>query len=173
MAGCGISPVLVQEKLSVHGAVCSPTVPIGQATTSVGSRPEVLTLHTSSYIMRHDPRDLLWVGTSRDDLCRFLDRARRIAGYELFRVQQGLAPDDMKPMPDVGRGVQEIRVRCGSEHRVFYVAKFREAVYVLHAFEKTTRATARRDIELGRDRYRIALRHSRSMRGACARRENP
>ena len=57
----------------------------------------------------------------------------------------------------VGAGVREIRVHTESEHRVCYVARFAEAIYVLHVFEKRTRKTARRDIELARTRYRELL----------------
>lgn len=64
---------------------------------------------------------------------------------------------DWKPMPVVGPGVMEIRVHADGEHRVFYVAKFDEAVYVLHAFAKKTRKTSPLDIELGKKRYRDLL----------------
>jgi phage-related protein len=57
-------------------------------------------------------------------------------------------------MAGVGAGVREIRIRTGLEHRVFYVAAFAEGVYVLHAFEKRTRTTAKRDLDLARSRYR-------------------
>ena len=68
-------------------------------------------------------------------------------------VQQGLQPSDWKPMPIVGSGAIEIRVHTESEFRVFYVAKFEEAVYVLHVFGKKTRKTSLLDIELGKKRY--------------------
>jgi phage-related protein len=97
-------------------------------------------------------KPLFWVGSSFDDLCAFPDDARRKAGYELRLVQKGLMPDDWKPMTSVGHGVYEIRVRTGVEHRVFYVAKYEEAVYVLHAFEKRARQTRQSDIEVGRRR---------------------
>jgi phage-related protein len=60
-------------------------------------------------------------------------------------------------MPTVGPGVREIRIHTGLEHRVFYVAKFAEGVYVLHAFEKRTRKTPKRELELGRDRFRALI----------------
>lgn len=60
-------------------------------------------------------------------------------------------------MPSVGAGVAEIRIRTGTEHRIFFVAKFEEAIYVLHAFEKNTQKTAKRDIELGRARMAEVL----------------
>ena len=76
-------------------------------------------------------------------------------------VQQGLQPNDWKWMPAVGTGVQEIRAHTGTEHRVFYVARFAEGVYVLHAFEKRTRKTPKRNIEQARNRYRDLLKTRR------------
>lgn len=76
--------------------------------------------------------------------------ARRRAGYQLYLVQQGLDPNDWKPLPSVGPGVREIRVHIDGEYRIFYVAKFAEAVYILHAFEKRTRKTRQADIELAK-----------------------
>ena len=60
-------------------------------------------------------------------------------------------------MPSVGPGVREIRIHTGLEHRVFYLAKFMEGVYGLHAFEKRTRKTPKRDLELARDRFRALV----------------
>ena len=58
-------------------------------------------------------------------------------GFQLRRVQQGLDRDDWKPMQTIGPGVREIRIHIAAEHRVFYLATRAEAIYVLHAFEKT------------------------------------
>jgi phage-related protein len=72
----------------------------------------------------------------------------------LFMVQAGRQPADFKPLPDVGTGVYEIRVRDQMmAFRVIYVAKLEDAVYVLHAFQKKTRKTSRLDIELAKRRY--------------------
>ena len=90
------------------------------------------------------PKALFWLGSSRRDIGNFPDEARRRAGFELYLVQCGIEPSDWKPMSSVGTGVQEIRIRTGREHRVFYIAKFEEGIYVLHAFEKKTRKTATR-----------------------------
>jgi len=78
----------------------------------------------------------------------------REAGHQLELVQDGREPKDWKPMSTIGTGVNELRVRAGGAFRVIYVAKFAEAVYVLHAFEKKSRRTALLDIELARSRYR-------------------
>ena len=102
-------------------------------------------------------KPLFWLGSSRNDLKAFPPDARRVAGFQLRRVQQGLEPNDWKPMPTVGPGVREIRIHTGLEHRVFYVAKFTEGVYVAHAFEKRTRKTPKQDLELARDRFRALV----------------
>jgi phage-related protein len=97
---------------------------------------------------------LHFVGSSREDLRELPENARETAGHQLFKVQQGKEPDDWKPMPTVGVGVQEIRVWDESgTYRVLYVAKFDEAVYVLHAFEKRSQRTAKSDIQLAKGRY--------------------
>ena len=101
-------------------------------------------------------KSLFFVGSAREDLAAFPDAARRAAGYELFMVQAGRQPADFKPLPDVGPGAHEMRVRDDSgTFRVVYVAKFNDAVYVLHAFQKKTRKTSRIDIELAKRRYRM------------------
>lgn len=102
-------------------------------------------------------KPLLWVGSSRNDIRAFPSDARRLAGFQLRRIQQGLEPNDWKPMPAIGPGVREIRIHTGLEHRVFYIAKFEEGIYILHAFEKRTRKTPKPDLELARTRLRVLL----------------
>jgi len=63
-------------------------------------------------------------------------------------------PTDFKPMANVGPGVAELRVHVGGEYRVLFVARFDEAVYVLHAFEKRTRKTSQIALDLARTRLR-------------------
>jgi len=97
---------------------------------------------------------LRFVGSSLDDLRDFPAEARRQAGFELHAIQRGVEPSDWKPMPDVGGGVQEIRIHVLGEWRVVFVAKFVDAVYVLHAFQKKTQKTRREDLALAQRRYR-------------------
>lgn len=77
-----------------------------------------------------------WMGDSLARLRRVSAELRSEVGYQLERVQSGRQPSDYRPMPDVGSGVVEIRLHAETEWRVFYVARFPEAVYVLHCFEK-------------------------------------
>jgi len=88
------------------------------------------------------------------DLKAFPLSARREAGFQLDQVQRGRDPDDWKPMSSIGVGVSEIRIRDPSgAFRIVYVAKFAEAVYVLHCFKKKTQKTGRADLDLARRRY--------------------
>ena len=100
---------------------------------------------------------ILWLGSSRRDLQAFPSDARRLACFQLRQVQKGLDPMDWKTMPTIGAGVCEMRIHTAVEHRVCYVAKFAEAIYVLHAFEKRTRKTAQHDLDLARQRYQALV----------------
>lgn len=93
-------------------------------------------------------------GSALNDLRAFPESARREAGYQLDKVQNEQAPADWKPMGTVGKGVQEIRIRDeAGAFRVIYVAKFAEAVYVLHCFQKKSQKTSRSDLDLAAKRY--------------------
>ena len=94
-------------------------------------------------------------GSALKDLRDFPKGIREDCGYQLYKVQIGEQPDDFKPMAIVGKGVQEIRVKDEDGiFRVIYTAKFEEAVYVLHAFQKKTEQTSPQDIELAKTRFK-------------------
>jgi len=96
-----------------------------------------------------------FLGSSLDDLRSFPSKARREAGHQLDQVQSGQEPDDWKPMNTVGQGVKEIRIRdVAGAFRIMYVAKFADAVYVLHCFQKKTEKTSKADLDLASKRYR-------------------
>jgi phage-related protein len=99
-------------------------------------------------------KSLRFVGSVLDDLRNFPAEARRHTGFQPDAVQRGLMPDDFKPMSSVGAGAYEIRVHVEGEWRVIYVAKFADAIYILHAFQKKTQKTRREDIEIAARRYR-------------------
>jgi phage-related protein len=102
-----------------------------------------------------DAKPVEFRGSALDDLRAFPASARREAGHQLDRVQQGLEPEDWKPMPTIGPGAYEIRIRdAAGIFRVIYVAKFSDAVYVLHCFRKTSQKTEKPDLALAKSRYR-------------------
>ena len=93
-----------------------------------------------------------------EDLRAFPLTARREAGHQLDQVQNGREPDDWKPMSAVGRGVKEIRIRDeAGAFRVLYLAKFADAVYVLHCFQKKTEKISKADLGIAAKRYRELL----------------
>ena len=100
---------------------------------------------------------LVWLGDSLERLREFPADARRETGYQLERVQAGAMPADWKPMPSVGLGVNEVRVRVGGAYRVIYIAKFAEA---------KTRRTAAADIALARARFGMLVKERRQWVGS-------
>lgn len=97
---------------------------------------------------------LKFLGDSLKCLWEFPEDARHDAGYQLDKVQRGEQPVDFKPMPSIGKGVEELRVWDESgTYRLVYAARLADAVYVLHAFQKKTHATSKRDVELAKKRY--------------------
>ena len=105
-----------------------------------------------------DEKEIRWVGSAYDDLLAFPKEPRREAGFQLGKVQAGLEPADWKPFDEVGAGAKEIRIRDATGiYRVMYVAKFDEAVYVLHCFQKKTQATGKQDKAIAEARYRAVV----------------
>ncbi len=112
-----------------------------------------------------DDKEILWVGSAYDDLIAFPKAARKDAGFQLGKVQAGLDPSDWKPFDEVGPGTREIRIGdAKGTFRVMYVAKFEEAVYVLHCFQKKTRTTSKQDKDIAALRYRAVVGARRNQR---------
>lgn len=113
--------------------------------------------------MKEKPID--WRGSSLKDIKDdgvFTPNARKEAGHQLSQVQAGLEPDDWAPFDDVGKGTKEIRINLDDGwFRVMYVAKFPEAVYVLHCFKKKTNATSKKDKDIAADRYKAVIQERR------------
>ena len=100
-------------------------------------------------------KQVIWMGPSKEDLRAFPGEARREVGYQLEHVQEGVDPDDWKPMSVVGSGVREIRVRESSgAFRCIYLATRPEGIYILHCFQKKTQKTSQRDLDLAQRRFK-------------------
>jgi len=108
----------------------------------------------SKCLYNQSVKSLQFIGSSQQDLAKFPEVAKRQAGFDLWQVQLGLMPSDFKPMPTVGAGAYEMRIKVGTQWRVIYVANRGDAVYVLHAFQKTTQKTAKHDVDLAAGRYK-------------------
>jgi phage-related protein len=100
-------------------------------------------------------KEVVFLGDSLDQIRGFPADARQDAGFQIDRLQHGGAPDDWKPMKSIGKGVREIRIReANGQYRVIYLATLPEGVYILHAFQKKTQKTSRKDLELARKRLK-------------------
>ena len=109
-----------------------------------------------------DEKEIIWVGSSYKDLLGFSEEARRGAGYQLHRIQNGLDPEDWKSFQTVGSGVKEIRISDdGNAFRVMYVAKFLDKIYVLHSFQKKTQKTSKKDITISKTRYKTIIKEEK------------
>ena len=104
-------------------------------------------------------KPIRFLGDSLKCLREFPEEARQEAGFQLDKVQRGKQPDDFKPMPSIGKGVEEIRVwDDAGTFRVVYTARLADAVVVLHAFQKKTQATPKRDIDMAKARFAQLMR---------------
>ncbi len=104
-------------------------------------------------------KPITFVGNALDELRSFPEDARQDAGYQLDKVQRGEQPDDFKPMPGIGKGVEEIRIWANNgTYRVVYTARLASSICVLHAFQKKTQATPKRDIEIAKARFNELMR---------------
>jgi phage-related protein len=102
-------------------------------------------------------KPLHFLGASLSELKAFPAEVQRKAGFQLNKVQTGQIPAHWKPMTTIGTGVMAWKIRINGEYRVIYVAKFTEAIYVLHVFAKKTPKTAQTDLELAKTRYQQLL----------------
>ena len=98
-------------------------------------------------------KEVVFTGSSLNEIRSFPLDARQDAGFQIDKVQRGEAPDNWKPMKSIGKGVREIRIKAASGHyRVIYLVNQEDAVFVLHAFQKKSRKTRKSDIDLARKR---------------------
>jgi phage-related protein len=104
-------------------------------------------------------KKISFLGDSLERIKEFSSSARHNAGYQLDKVQRGKQPDDFKPMPTIGKGVEEIRIWDESgTYRIIYTARIDNTIYVLHAFKKKTQETPKKDIDLAKLRLNELMR---------------
>ena len=95
------------------------------------------------------------MGRSLQDIRAMPREARKRAGFALDAIQRGYPPLDAKPMTTVSDDVMELRIRSANRKwRIIYAAQFESAIYVLHVFQKKTRKTPQKDLEIARTHFR-------------------
>lgn len=86
-------------------------------------------------------RPVIWIARSKDDLSAMPHEVKASFGFRLYELQQGKTPLDMKPLPQFGTGVYELRERFyRNAYRVMCVVNLKKALYVLHAFMKKSKS---------------------------------
>ena len=109
-------------------------------------------------------KEVVFVGSSLEDLRGYPKDVRADMGYQIDRVQCGLDPTDWRPLAAVGSGVRELRVRgLNREYRGMYITTIGDAVYVLHVFVKKSQKTPRKDMEIAKKRLSLVRRRDSSM----------
>ena len=111
-----------------------------------------------------DEKDVIfWPDKLIDEIKqKWPESMRREGGFQLGRVQQGLNPDNYKPLPTIGTGVREIKLqdkdKC--QYRLIYTANFEEAIYVFHIItKKGTEQTADSEIQIAKKRLKDIIEH--------------
>ncbi len=104
-----------------------------------------------------DEKEIRWVVSSFDDLLASVAGTSG-GGLPTGQSAAGLEPTDWKPFDDVGTGTKKIRIKdANGIYRVMYIAKFEEAIYVLHCFQKKAQATNKQDKVIAETRYRAVV----------------
>jgi phage-related protein len=98
--------------------------------------------------------EIHWEGSSREVLAAFPETVRGSLGFALYELQLGREPSiATRRMESIGAGVYELKERDERTwYRVIYLSKIDDVIYVLHSFEKQSRKTARRDIDIAKER---------------------
>jgi phage-related protein len=97
------------------------------------------------------PRQVRWVGSSKEDLSSFPEEVRRRIGGALWEAQISRKAPYAKPMRGFGGAgaLEVVDDFDGGTYRAVYIVRFASAVYVLHAFQKkSTRGIATPKVEL-------------------------
>lgn len=104
-----------------------------------------------------DEREIVWWPSSLVEEIKkeWPSSMKQQGGYQLYLLQLGKTPLRYRPMPSIGMGVNEIKLQDEnkSQYRLIYVAKFEEAIYVIHVItKKTSQKTSTRDFDLAKKR---------------------
>jgi len=119
-----------------------------------------------------DEKPLYWIGTSKEDLKAFPEDVKDVMGYSLDVAQNGGKADNAKPLSGIVRGGKVFEIYDdynGDTYRAVYTVKFKNAIYVLHAFKKKSRkgiTTPKPDVDLIKARYRAAEAHYKANFGS-------
>ena len=127
-------------------------------------------------VEREIEKQLVWVGSSKKDLMALPVLVRKFFGHALHFAQKGERHDAAKVLKGFGSaGVLEIiEDDADGTYRAVYTVRFREAVFVLHCFQKKSKSgigTPQKDLDTIRKRSKAAVAVAKGIRDEQARRK--
>jgi len=120
-----------------------------------------------------DEKPLEWIGSSHKDLMALPLKVRRLFGFALSLAQSGDQHDAAKVLKGFGGGgvLEVVEDDAGGTYRAVYTVKFKEALFVLHCFQKKSKqgiATPKADMDIIRSRLRVAEARTKELRDEIA-----
>ena len=107
-------------------------------------------------------KEIVWMGSSLEDLCEFPEDVQDEVGYALYQAQLGRTVKNAKQLTGIGSGIMEIVSDYDKNtYRAVYATKIGEVIYVLHSFQKKSTkgiSTPKKDINLIEQRFKDAKR---------------
>jgi phage-related protein len=106
-------------------------------------------------------KPIMWVASTKNDLMSLPDGVRDEMGHALYQAQKGEKSEKAKPLKGFGSAavLEIVESDAGGTYRAVYTLKFKQAVAVLHIFQKKSKrgiATPKQDIDLVKSRFKLA-----------------
>lgn len=106
-------------------------------------------------------KPIIWVASTKGDLISLPDDVQDEIGHALYQAQKGEKSDKAKPFKGFGSAavLEVVESDAGGTYRAVYTVKFKEAVAVLHVFQKKSKqgiATPKQDVDLIKSRFKLA-----------------
>ncbi len=113
--------------------------------------------------MKKQLKGLYWVGSSKKELGSLPGEVVDMFGYALHLAQSGLKHDSAKPLKGFGGVLEVVEVFRKDTYRAVYTVKFKNAVYVLHCFQKKSKQgikTPKANLDMIKERLKAAKAHA-------------
>lgn len=106
-------------------------------------------------------KPIFWVASTKGALLALPDNVQDEIGYALFQAQKGEKSDKAKPLKGFGSAsfLEIVENDAGGTYRAVYTVKFKEAIAVLHVFQKKSKqgiSTPKQEIDLIKSRFKLA-----------------
>lgn len=106
-------------------------------------------------------KPIIWIASSKDDLIALPKKVKDEIGHALYQSQKGGKSDKAKPFKGFGSAavLEIVENDSGGTYRAVYTVKFKDAIVVLHVFQKKSKkgiATPKQEVDLIKSRFKLA-----------------